>query len=87
MDKHEQAQRFAEIILETGLKGHWDMVGDAAFKGVAHDAWLLADAMQAEAEKRKEEKKKELYSILAEKTHNCHLQGCTTPARPFLKKE
>ena len=50
-------------------------------------AWNYADRMQAEAEKRKEEKKKELYSILADKTNNCHIQGCITPPRPFFEKK
>ena len=55
MDKHEQAQRFAEILLVSGLKGDWDLPrDDEMYKSIASDAWKLVDAMQAEAEKRKE---------------------------------
>lgn len=54
IDKEKSAQKFAEILLETGIRGEWDMLElDDMYAGVAHDAWKLADAMQAESDKRK----------------------------------
>ena len=50
MNKLEMAQDFAKIILDAGLRGDWDMIN---LDSVAADAFLLADAMQAEADKRK----------------------------------
>ena len=53
MNKHEQAQRFAEILLTSGLKGEWDIPTDISmFDSIASDAWRMADAMQSEADKR-----------------------------------
>lgn len=52
MDKHEQAQRFAEIMLQAHYdnRAHFDKL-DAE---IAEVSWLMVDAMQAEADKRKE---------------------------------
>ena len=77
MTKLEMAHEYAIEMAKQGIP----------LKSCKELGWKYADAMQAEAEKRKEEKKKELYSILAEKTHNCHLQGCITPPRPFFEKK
>ena len=52
MDIQEQAQRFAEILLTSGLKGEWDIPTNNTYEAVASDAWRMADAMQAEADKR-----------------------------------
>lgn len=53
MNKLEMAQDFAKIILDAGLRGDWDMIN---LDSVAADAFLLADAMQAEADKRDKQK-------------------------------
>ena len=53
MNKYEQAQRFAEILLTSGLKGEWDIPTDISmFDSIASDAWRMVDVMQAEADKR-----------------------------------
>ena len=52
MDIQKQAQRFAEILLTSGLKGEWDIPTNNTYEAVASDAWRMADAMQAEADKR-----------------------------------
>lgn len=49
MDKLIMAHEFAKIILDSGLRGDWDLVN---LENVAADAFILADAMQAEADKR-----------------------------------
>ena len=65
MDKLTMAHEFAKIILDSGLRGDWDLVN---LENVAADAFILADAMQAEADKRKEaeaeQKRKEVREIL-----------------------
>lgn len=50
IDKAKFAEKVALIILEAGLRGALDM---SDISDCATDAWLLADAMQAESDKRK----------------------------------
>ena len=51
MDKQEQAQRFAEIMLKHGYES--DLCFDEnLYQMVAKDAWILTDAMQKEANSR-----------------------------------
>ena len=66
MDIQEQAQRFAEILLTSGLKGEWDIPTNNTYEAVASDAWRMADAMQEEADKRKQQKLEEVRKGLKE---------------------
>lgn len=49
----ELAHDYAKILLECGLRGDIDLnLGEHGYTGVANDAFMLADAMLAEDEKR-----------------------------------
>ena len=53
MDKLQMAMRFAEIMLIEHFKGN-EVYSRYGYKdGICEDAWVMADAMQAEADKRK----------------------------------
>ena len=53
MNKLQMAMRFAEIMLIEHFKGN-GVYGRNGYKdGICEDAWVMADAMQAEADKRK----------------------------------
>lgn len=51
MDKQEQAQRFAEILLKTTHANHGHL-GILELENISETAYSLADYMQAEADKR-----------------------------------
>lgn len=72
IDKAKFAEKAALIILEAGLRGVLDM---SDISDCATDAWLLADAMQAEADKRKvvgvPEAIRESRSLTKDKDGNC----------------
>ena len=53
MDKIQMAMRFAEIMLIEHFKGSGIYNSYGYKDGICEDAWVMADAMQAEADKRK----------------------------------
>lgn len=55
MDKQEQAQRFAEILLKTTHANHGHL-SILELENISETTYSLADYMQAEADKRKKEK-------------------------------
>lgn len=78
MDKQEQAQRFAEILLKTTHANHGHL-GILELENISETAYSLADYMQAEADKREEEKAlrdaeshKTFMDMLNQKEQNYH---------------
>lgn len=53
MDKLQMAMRFAEIMLIEHFKGNGVYNSYGYKDGICEDAWIMADAMQAEADRRK----------------------------------
>ena len=85
MDKLTMAHEHAQNLISKKKTEFY------VLKDVVAEAWRYVDLMQAEAEKRKQQKLDEMRKGLKEgwfvEKENSHLQGCITPARPFLKKE
>lgn len=52
MDKLQMAMRFAEIMLIEHFKGNGVYSRNGYKDEICEDAWVMADAMQAEADKR-----------------------------------
>lgn len=55
-EKRKLAQRFAEVLLASGLKGEWDLPFDDQMQNViADEAWRYADAMEKQELQRTNE--------------------------------